>query len=546
MIDNTNTTVYDPELMDRVNLSDPEELENHLQVLDVRTRLRQRRRRMIRCFTVGFVVVGVGLSVQYGFFWNSENSAPQDNNQNGGMASTGSDTKLPQPPADLASKCSLTNLNSPQGIDICEEACEISDCCNVPDGYALSCLTTNTVVCAQYQRYCDILHNLPSDSGFGGDAPVAVAPMDDAALKVQIDSACVDLSDASMIRPGSPCMTFCESGFCCFDNASSSCTVNCQTYLNCNVAHQVISTGTVSTPPPGSSLTIAEEIEQFCGDVVEAIAPPSGENSCETLCAPSFCCFKHMCVSPADLDCLAYSGCYPLFTETDTVDDDDTLATIPIQDQIADACRALEDDVQATDCRTLCAPGACCFETNLECPTTIECVDTYDDCKVLYSSNSGGGGTTTDGNTGASEGDGSSTIHTLTKAEVDDACENHNNSGVTSLPTLCEQVCTLQVMQCCHHQNGDPDDCAPLPCATYQACKKLGTDADSLRSSHKQELNAACSGTATRSQCIQLCSAATCCYATTVEEECANVDASITCSDYDACKVLYDTGDGKR
>ena len=64
--DNTNTSndgvmklnTTTPMVMDsNVNLSDPEELEAHMQVMDVRERLRQRRRKMIRIFTIGFLLI---------------------------------------------------------------------------------------------------------------------------------------------------------------------------------------------------------------------------------------------------------------------------------------------------------------------------------------------------------------------------------------------------------------------------------------------------------------------------------------------------------
>jgi hypothetical protein len=135
----------------------------------------------------------------------------------------------------------------------------------------------------------------------------------------------------------------------------------------------------------------------------------------------------------------------------------------------------------------------------------------------------------------------------VTKQEVEDACNNHNNNAVQpGQPTLCEQVCTLHVMQCCFHENGDCDDALQnadsLYCDTYQSCEVLGTNGDSLRDSHKAELEAACSDLSTRSQCIKLCAAALCCHSNTIEEECVNVDVSITCTDYQACDILYANG----
>jgi hypothetical protein len=531
--------------LEGVNLSDPEEIEAHLQVLDVRSRLRQRRKRMIQLFSVAFLGVAVFLFVRLEFFGTSDDS---DEAFDGSLASTNSDADLPQPPADLASKCSLTTLNRPQGVQICEEACEVSECCNVPDGFALSCKVHNEVVCAQYQRYCDILHNLPDYLARPPDAPVS-SPIqqpiggggDPETLKVQIDGACLNIAPTSL--PDSPCMSLCQDGFCCFGN-DNSCgpNVNCQLYLNCNQAFLAVQ--------PATPLTKQEEIEQVCGNFVEVISSP-GEDTCESLCASSFCCFNHLCVPPADIDCLEYSACHILYDDVDTVDDDLNEEDKPtLEEEIATSCGNANLDIAATECEALCVLGACCFMEQLVCPVDTECA-AYAGCGILYpdesteavtpspvvmvvpaptlapAAESGGGG-------GVAAPTSTSSI---TQAEVDDACNNHNDNALIR-PTLCEQVCTLQVLQCCFHTNGG-DACPTILCEVYTACEALDSSPEMLREIHKQELESACGADASRAHCVQLCAAATCCYATTIAEECVNVDASITCSDYQACHVLY-------
>lgn len=505
-----NTAAYDPEMMHQVNLSDPEELEAHLQVMDVRQRLRKRRRRGIQCFSVCFIIVvaallsGIGVSTKKG----KENADEQKLKQKGGdlLASTSSDAKLPEPPADLASKCSLTTLNTAEGVAVCESACEKAECCDVPDGYALSCIVANKVVCAEYQRYCDILKNLPSagfvpPEGFVPPLQNDTSPVSDEALKVEIDAECVDVG--ADILPGSSCMDLCRQGFCCFDE-SSSCDVNCQTYLNCRAAY----TASKNIPAPAPTpMTLRDEINQLCSDYVEAINPP-GENTCEQKCSTSFCCFNHYCVPPADIDCLEYSGCYVLYADVDTVDDDENESSTPtLADEIHAACNnagSINDAASNTECTTLCAPGACCFFNNLEC-VDVKC-ETYAECNIVFPEKVA-----------------------VTKEEVEDACKNHNDNG--SGASLCEQVCTLHVMQCCFHENGACDN--PLQndgsvfCDAYQACDVLGTKADSLRESHKAELDSACSGIATRSECIKLCTPAICCFASTLDDECANGKISL-------------------
>jgi hypothetical protein len=263
------------------------------------------------------------------------------------------------------------------------------------------------------------------------------------------------------------------------------------------------------------------QIDQICGNELETASPP-GEDSCESLCEISYCCFDHLCVPPQDLDCLDYSACYIMYADLDAVaENNDTPDT---GDDIHDACASLIDpSAAAADeaCNELCSPGACCFEDQLSC-SNVDCA-MYAECIVLHPS-----------------------FLAVTRDEVTDACKNHNDADIQSdAPTLCEQICTLHVMQCCFYAGGQCDEAVLLGdnsiyCNTYAACAVLGTDPSSLSLTHKDELDAACKGgAATRSQCIQLCSSATCCYSTTTEDSCVNIDSTISCSDYQACDILY-------
>lgn len=457
--ENLGTTYsYDPEqIMRDVNISDPEELEAHLQVLNVRQRLRQRRRRMIRCFTVLIVLivvaflVGMGLTTREG----KENSAIYGGK---GVATMGSDTKLPSPPADLASKCSNTSIATSQGLERCQEACEIAECCDVPEGFALSCLAINPEICPRFQRYCQILHS-------------------------QIGDVQSTITDSESVN----------------------------------------NDGTTPVPSP-TQLTLAQRIDQLCGEKSDAESA-SEQDSCESLCAPSLCCFSDYCVPGPSINCMDYAGCYILHAEQSPVEDDDAPAvdgTPTRASEIHDACFASGTITAASNnarCKTLCAPGACCFEPNLAC-TKVDCV-IYAECNILYPS-----------------------VVSVTQAEVEDACKNHRDVANVQ-PTLCEQVCTLEVMQCCFHQNNDEfcDDTMQNPgsayCNNYAACEILGTSGTDIRDAHQSELVTACSSAQLRAKCISLCAAATCCYATTVAESCAKVDASISCEEYSACDVLY-------
>jgi hypothetical protein len=450
---------YDPEhVMRDVNLSNPEELEAHLRVLDVRQRLRQRRRRMIRCFSVLVLIIVVLFLVRMGL------TSTPTGEENSGVGTLGSASAavLPSPPADLSSKCSTTSVSSPQGVRVCEEACEIAECCDVPEGFALSCMSANEAICQSYMRYCDILHET---TGY-------VPPPQ------QVE----DSNDTTQNE------------------------------------------NTPALPP--AQLTLSQRIDLLCSEVVETSSTP-GQDSCETLCAPSLCCFSDYCVVGPDIECSDFSGCYVLHADTENFDDDDAPAldgTPTRSSEIHAACFAsgtITDASSNPQCTSLCAPGACCFEPNLDC-VNVDCA-IYAECNILYPS-----------------------FLAISKTEVDDACTNHRDVGTASgEPTLCEEVCTLTVMQCCFHQNNKEgcDNVMQAPgtafCNNYAACEVLGTSGSDLRDAHQSELEEACSNYQTRAKCISLCSAATCCFASSIAEECANVDASINCEDYNSCDVLY-------
>lgn len=516
--------IYDPETIrihSDVNLSNPDELEAHIHVLDVRERLRSRRRRAIRLFSVAFCIVMAALLAGLGLMARKTGKSNAEAAASWGGTMPSSSGGLSHPPADLATKCSAAALTTQQGVLICKAACEVADCCSVPEEFALSCSKGNENTCAQYQQYCSTLQN----------AAPAVSPISDEELRKSIDAACTGLDPSSL--PGSDCAALCKPGFCCFEDDTVSCAHNCQTYLTCSEAFRSQLQNLDSTSPDAAMTPIAnpinqgdsalkQQIDAICGTTIETVSPP-GEDSCETLCAPASCCFNHLCVSPPDLECLDYSACYFLYADVNNYVPEN-VATANLGDEIHEKCSGMDvnEALHNEACNDICSPGACCFEDKLSCGDIVDCA-MYAECIILHPN-----------------------FLAVSKEEVTDACRNHNDASLQSEePTLCEQVCSLHIMQCCFHVGGDCDDAVLLGdnsvyCDTYQACAVLGTDSSSLIQSHKDELDAACAGGAsTRSQCIQLCSSATCCYESTMEKSCVNVDASITCSDYKACDVLY-------
>jgi hypothetical protein len=110
-ISKQDSFVYDPEMTrNGVNLSDPEELETYVQVLDVRQRLRSRRQRAIRLFSFSFCILmaalmaGIGLMTHWG-----ESNVEIATAQMGSMGIG----RVPVP-MDLANKCSAAAIESQQ------------------------------------------------------------------------------------------------------------------------------------------------------------------------------------------------------------------------------------------------------------------------------------------------------------------------------------------------------------------------------------------------------------------------------------------------
>jgi hypothetical protein len=493
----------------------PDELdEATLQILDIRTRLRQQRRRMIRTFSLVFIIVGVSLFAGLAFSGQEGKENADEQKQieeeiaeNGGAAGGGGQTTgiadlLPPPPADISIVCALENLEDFMGIAQCEHECEISDCCEVPIGFALSCLAGNEQVCQEYAQYCDILHSLPS-AGYIPQVDEATLPPEE--LKIEIDTSCIGLERDQLLH--SPCMDMCEKGFCCFDG-SGDCEVNCQVYLNCADAYAVYQNG-----PPAAAPTFQDEVAEACADY-----PDSGASNCEEKCAPSVCCFSHYCTPPMGIDCQAYAACFVLHEQDDGATYDEDLS-----DEIHEACYTsnIVEAASNSQCTSLCAAGSCCFDSE-ECDENVVNCATYAECNILHPK-----------------------FVVVTNGEVEQACQS---AASASAGGLCEQICHLEVMQCCFHQVENGDACShdallhpeSVFCNIYESCRTLGTSSETLRNSHKDELNQVCGDPTTRSQCIQLCSAATCCFATEAQDECATNSRSIACNDYQACSVLYE------
>jgi hypothetical protein len=230
--------------------------------------------------------------------------------------------------------------------------------------------------------------NINSTVRSSQNAP-AISPVSEEELNASIDAACTGVDPSLLV--GSDCVALCSPGFCCFDDNSSGCPQNCQTYANCVSAfqsqqQQVNATGVTSVAISGSTpvnspindtgnkgdLVLKQQIDAICGTAIETVSPP-GEDSCETLCGPAYCCFDHLCVPLLDLDCLEYSACYVLYANVDNVEED--ISAFNLGDEVHQVCEGLldvNDAINNVECNSICSPGACCFEDKLSC-SNVDC-----------------------------------------------------------------------------------------------------------------------------------------------------------------------------
>ena len=302
-----SSTVYDPERMDRVvNISDPDELEAHLEIQDIRMRLRQRRRRAIRCFTIAFVLVVAALLAGIGYHgvFNksmaaANHAAPPTTNTSttptttistatttttstsGSNANTNLPQTIPNPPIDLASRCSTASVRTSQGLSLCKGECEVAECCTIPEGFALSCPKGNEVVCAQYIKYCTILDHLPNTAPeFVLQTPAPATPI-----------------------------------------STPSPTTNNQAQPSSILSSPVLAL--TPTLPPALAAK-QQEVKNACNPSTVETIPSSNTNStspCQKLCQLAQCCFSHFCQPPDTVDCTVYAACYVVYQD-DGIDDD--------------------------------------------------------------------------------------------------------------------------------------------------------------------------------------------------------------------------------
>jgi hypothetical protein len=475
--------IFDPQkMLDTINITDPEELQAHFQIQDVKKQARERRRKLFKKLALVLVVV-VAIVVVV----TSVNKSKDQQEQ---TTTSTTQTLLDDPPSDLSVKCSATQIQKQGGYQVCQSLCEISECCTVPQGYALSCKLGNEAVCPLYLQYCvnlDIYANdqdkdnamvdnmvLPDNK----EPPPIKTPIDTtettetpAEMKQRIDDACQGLTHETV--KGRECESLCQVAACCSEH-DANCEVDCHVHDSC----QVVFTDTKAE----TKLAIDEACQGLTYETAKG-------RECENLCQVAACCEDEHDAG-CHVDCHVYNSCQVVFTDTttpgtttgtttpgttttpDTTDTGTDNTSSSTKEQVDDAC---QNHSEATLCKQVCEQvqdqvGACCFGqtitgtcsigNGLSSSKLVQHCRTYASCSVLFPSYSGnsGSGTTT-------------------------------NTPPQPSPNLA-QVC----------QDPDPSQ---------------------------------------RTICIAECNQATCCHAMTEPESCLQVHPGIVCDDFSPCNVLY-------
>ena len=369
------------EMLDTVNISDPKELEAHLEIRDVKERVRERRRKTILCFATVLVVI-VAIATIIGV-----TTKGNDNNNNTKQSNINTQT-LVDPPLDLESRCSVAQINTQGGYQGCESACEVAECCNFSQDFALSCQQLgNEQVCQQYQQHCVILENnyftlVPSMEEQGTEPLITTKEIIDAACQGSTIHLCEQLCHEDQVGP------------CCFGQTPTSCrsavldltSVYCQTYASCTV---VFADDTADTNVPTKA------------DVDDACANYSPNNDewanglCEQVCQEDQvgpCCFgqtptscRSAVLDPTSAYCQTYASCSAFFYNTS-----DTTTTSPQAppQPSPDLAQVCANPSERPTCIAQCSEATCCHATTT--PDTcnrihpgIEC-DDFSPCNVLY------------------------------------------------------------------------------------------------------------------------------------------------------------------
>lgn len=295
---------------------------------------------------------------------------------------------LKPPPADLAIKCTDTNVLSERGFYECEERCEAADCCSYPSNLALSCLNDATEDnCFIYHQHCSVLSvdmgtmmvPKPASSSLPAQAPANLSTI-------------CSPTNLNTINGFQDCVNECMKAECCWqkDGHVQPCPKEpvCGQYSACMAMDAL----------DHLDIKISTEILEKCSDT--NIAGP-GRQQCIMACSNADCCFDPgltKCPHQNEDFCSQYEPCQKVYdangnviqastannnNDSNPATNNDGVDIPPAPLFLKFSCSKDSIDTLAgfEECEGACLEAECCWKTN-ECSDRQECAG-YQDCHNL-------------------------------------------------------------------------------------------------------------------------------------------------------------------
>ena len=427
----------------------------------------------------------------------------------------------------------------------CIQECQERECCFRTTGY--NCYNDSTTWCDDYA----ICVNLPIWQSLNQQFQTNLtssSTISDFKLKCSLYQSDNDLSE---------CQKLCDERSCCFTVDGCLDESICHESFECinlpnfeevyNKAHGIkpifTTNATMTTTKTEDSSIIA--LNAACSATnIDA----NGTNDCENLCKHRACCFvtddnnqSRNCADNQDLKawCDEYSACQILVlysnSNIDTVTTESSSSTniaitAPDNSAVTAAVavnavnEACSSDVIAVSgkslCQELCDDRACCFvkELALNCQDELRdwCLE-YSACNVLMH------------------------VAANTSAAANAVTSACSLDVLAESPTACQELCDDRACCFAHGKFNCADELHDW-CLEYSACNGLTTwknTNNSTSASAAPEVENACDASKIQdsvlaSECTKLCSARSCCFADTGNDNCYKLNSK-WCDEYKAC-----------
>eukprot|EP00567_Pseudictyota_dubia_P001593 CAMPEP_0197465092 /NCGR_PEP_ID=MMETSP1175-20131217/64358_1 /TAXON_ID=1003142 /ORGANISM="Triceratium dubium, Strain CCMP147" /LENGTH=720 /DNA_ID=CAMNT_0043001097 /DNA_START=208 /DNA_END=2370 /DNA_ORIENTATION=- len=416
------------------------------------------------------------------------------------------------PPDDLAMKCAPLTVSVKSGWDDCKSLCRAAECCFLPEGHWYSCRAENEEDCSAYEYGCatlDHVENLRDDSGVltddgtggnnGGVAPAAGAARTITLLDAPTDIGAICSETSLSTREGhNACEELCDRKLCC-DEPDEECTVNnedaCGGYEEPCIAYS------------NAHDDVLDEAAVKCN--TETLSTPEGVQNCKEYCSGAMDCFDGD-ARFADGWCEQYGPCH-------------ALTTLSGEQGFASAAEAIDavDEACGTDfatCKNMCHAAECCFGGTVN---NEDACGGYEEPCIAYSN-----------------------AHDDVLDEAAIKCNTETLSTAEGV-RACKEYCAA-AMDCF---DGGDARFADGWCEQYGPCHALtALSGDEGFASAAEAIDAVDEACGTDfATCKNMCHAAECCFGgeggTSACEE-ASGTASLDCSHYGACKILFSAEDG--